>query len=163
MNPRQVFSLALALFALLVGTRTIADDKAVKDELKRHEGTWSMTSSIYDDHPASEDLLRLFKRIVKGDHEVWMRSGKRFGETKFVLDPSKEPKAIDVIPDDGLNRGKRVLGIYKLEGDKLTICMAASPDKPRPTEFKAGRGSGCFLRTFTRDRGTPNRSANTNQ
>jgi hypothetical protein len=54
-----------------------------------------------------------------------------------------------VIPDGGKDRGERVLGIYKLEDDRLTICMAA-PGKPRPTAFKAEKGSGYTLRTFTR-------------
>ena len=130
-----------------------ADDKAVKDELKRQEGTWSVTSSIYDGQAASEKLVRSIKRIVEGDHAVWERDGKRFAGTKIELDPAREPKAIDVIPDGGRNRGERVLGIYKLEGDKLTICMA-EPGKSRPKAFKADKGSGCTLRTFTRDRST---------
>ena len=45
-------------------------------------------------------------------------------------------------PAGGKDRGERVLGIYKLEGDRLTICRAA-PGKPRPSEFKAEKGSGC--------------------
>jgi uncharacterized protein (TIGR03067 family) len=150
MHSRQVFPSVLALFTLLVGTLVNADDKAVKDELKRHEGTWSVTSSVYDGQAASEDLVRSIMRIVEGDHAVWERDGKRFAGTTIELDPAREPNAIDVIPDGGRNRGERVLGIYKLEGDKLTICMA-DPGKSRPTEFKAERGSGCTLRTFTRE------------
>ena len=45
-------------------------------------------------------------------------------------------------PDGGKDRGERVLGIYKLEGDRLAICMAA-PGTPMPNEFKAEKGSGC--------------------
>ena len=52
-------------------------------------------------------------------------------------------------PDGGKDRGERVLGIYKLDGDRLTICMAA-PGKPMPSEFKAEKGSGCPLRPFIR-------------
>jgi uncharacterized protein (TIGR03067 family) len=81
---------------------------------------------------------------------VWKRDGKSFAGTRIELDPSRDPKAIDVIPDGGKDRGERVLGIYKLEGDRLTICMAA-PGKPRPKEFKADKGSGCTLRTFVRE------------
>ncbi len=33
----------------------------------------------------------------------------------------------------------------------LTICTA-SPGQPRPKEFKAGKGSGCTLQTFQRER-----------
>ena len=77
-------------------------------------------------------------------------NGKRFAGTKVVLDPTKEPKTIDVIPDGGRNRGERILGIYRLERDTLTICMAA-PGSPRPSEFKAENGNGWTLQAFTRE------------
>ena len=81
------------------------------------------------------------------DHVVWERDGKRFAGTKIVLDSTKDPQTIDVIPDGGRNRGEHILGIYKLERDTLTICMAA-PGQPRPKEFKAEKGSGCTLQAF---------------
>jgi uncharacterized protein (TIGR03067 family) len=110
-----------------------------------------VTSSVYEGQEAPEDLVRSIKRIVEGDHAIWERDGKRFAGTTIELDPAREPKAIDVIPDGGGNRGERVLGIYKLEDDKLTICMA-EPGKPRPKEFRADKGSGHTLRTFRREK-----------
>ena len=151
MVSSRVVLLALGLVVLVRGTHAHGDDKAVQDELKQQQGTWTATSSIYEGQPFPEHLARRIQRIVEGDRVVWKRSGKSFAGTKIVLDPSKEPKAIDVIPEGGPNRDKRVLGIYKLEGDKLTICMA-SPDKPRPTAFKAEKGSGWTLRTFIRQK-----------
>jgi uncharacterized protein (TIGR03067 family) len=151
MDLRQSFPSALVTFALLVGTVAMAGDKAVKDELKRQEGTWSVTSSIYDGQSASTDLVRSIKRIVEGDHAVWERDGKRFAGTMIDVDPARDPKTIDVIPDGGRNRGERVLGIYKVDGDKLTICMA-EPSKPRPKAFQADKGSGYTLRTFAREK-----------
>jgi len=124
-----------------------AGDGQVKAELKRHQGTWITTSSIFDGQPASPELVRSIRRIVTDDHVVWERDGKRFAGTTIVLDPTKEPKTIDVIPDGGPNRGEHILGIYKLEGDTITICMAG-PAQPRPREFKAEKGSGFTLRTF---------------
>jgi uncharacterized protein (TIGR03067 family) len=151
MHPRRVVLLALGLLALVRGTPALSDDQAVQDELERHQGTWSVVSSIYDGQKASETIVRSIARIVENDHVVWKRDGKSFAGTKLVLDPTQEPKSIDVIHDGGPNRDRRVLGIYKLEGDKLTICMA-SPEKSRPTEFKAEKGSGCTLRTFIREK-----------
>ena len=151
MHPRQACRLALGLVVICPGAAAFADDEAVRDELKRHQGTWSVTSSIYDGQPASEAIVRSIKRIVTGDHVVWERDGKRFAGTRIELDPAREPKTIDVIPDGGRNRGERVLGIYTLEGDRLTITMAA-PGQPRPKEFQAAQGSGWTLRTFRRER-----------
>jgi uncharacterized protein (TIGR03067 family) len=125
----------------------LADDKALQ-ELDRHQGTWRATSSIYEGQEAPAEVVRSITRSVEKDHVVWKRDGKSFAGTRIELDPSRDPKAIDVIPDGGKDRGERVLGIYKLENNRLTICMAA-PGQPRPRAFKAEKGSGCTLRTFT--------------
>jgi uncharacterized protein (TIGR03067 family) len=128
-----------------------SDDEAIKEELKRHQGTWRATSSIYDGKEGPEEIVRSITRTVDDEHVVWKRDGNSFAGTKFELDPTRDPKTIDLIPDGGKDRGERVHGIYKLEKDRLTICMAA-PGKPRPEAFKAEKGSGCTLRTFTREK-----------
>jgi uncharacterized protein (TIGR03067 family) len=146
-------SLPLVLVLLIPWPSSLApvDDRTVKDELERHQGTWRATSSIYDGQEAPAEIVRSITRTVEKDHVVWNRDGKSFAGTRIELDPSRDPKAIDVIPDGGQNRGEHVLGIYKLEKDRLTICMAA-PGKPRPKEFKAEKGSGCTLRRFAREK-----------
>jgi uncharacterized protein (TIGR03067 family) len=146
-NSRVVLGL---LAAGLCAAGTVDDDVA-KKELKRHQGTWVATSSTFDGQKAPEDVVRSIKRIVTDDHVVWDRNGKRFAGTNVVLDPTTEPKSIDAIPDGGRNRGERILGIYKLDQDALTICMAAA-GQPRPGEFKAEKGSGWTLQTFTREK-----------
>jgi uncharacterized protein (TIGR03067 family) len=144
-------ALILALLLPWSFSATLADGQAVKDELDRHQGTWRATSSIYDGQEGSSEVVRSITRTVEDDHVVWKRDGKSFAGTRIELDPSHDPKAIDVIPDGGQNRGERVLGIYKLEQDRLTICMAA-PGQPRPKAFKAENDSGCTLRTFIREK-----------
>ena len=151
MFPRPAWPFALGLFAVGFCTVARCDDDAVKNELKRHQGTWIATSSTYDGQKAPDEIARSIKHIVAQDHVVWERQGKRFAGTKIELDPTPDPKNIDVIPDGGPNRGERVLGIYKLDGDRLTICMARA-GQPRPQEFKAEKGSGWTLQTFERGR-----------
>ena len=73
----------------------------------------------------------------------------------MVLDPGQcTPRHIDVIPDGGPSRGKHVLGIYRLEDDELTLCMADA-DQPRPREFKAEKGSRQTLMAFRRQKPSP--------
>jgi uncharacterized protein (TIGR03067 family) len=152
MHPQHACRLILLVGLLVIGRGEVAvSHDAVEDELKRHQGTWAVTSSIYDGQPASEEVVRSITRIANDNHVVWKRDGKSFAGTTVQLDPAAEPKAIDVIPDGGRNRGERVVGIYKLDGDRLTICMAA-PGQPRPKKFQADKGSGCTLRTFSRVR-----------
>jgi hypothetical protein len=62
--------------------------------------------------------------------------GRRFrldtdtGSEEFRIDEQFDPKRIDF--DDG--RRPLIQGIYKLEGDRLTVCTAA-PGDPRPSTF----------------------------
>lgn len=140
----------VAATAPWISSPALCSNDPGQDELKKHQGIWLVTSSIYDGQEAPAAVAASIKRIVDCDHVIWERDGKRFAGSKIVLDPGSEPKAIDVIPDGGPNRGERVLGIYKLDNATLIICMAA-PGRPRPKEWKAEKGSECTLRTFRRE------------
>jgi uncharacterized protein (TIGR03067 family) len=120
-------------------------------ELERHQGTWRVVSSRFDGKDAPEDVARSITRVVEDDHVTWYRDGKSFAGTTIRLDTASRPKAIDVIPDGGPRRGQAVLGIYRLDGDELEICMAL-PDRPRPDAFRADAGSGRTLMKFRREK-----------
>jgi RNA polymerase sigma factor (sigma-70 family) len=72
---------------------------------------------------------------------------------KYKLDAAAQPKAIDLIPEEGPARGKTLRGIYSLEGDELKICYVSpkTPEpekKPRPDELAAKKDSGYVLLLF---------------
>lgn len=117
------------------------------DDQADHQGTWQAVAFVRDGKPTPDEVVLSITRTVEGDHIVWKRAGKAFAGTSFKLDPSTDPKTIDVIPDGGQNRDRTVLGIYKIEGETLTICMA-DPDRPRPKTFAAEVGDKQTLMTF---------------
>ncbi|HTO06675.1 MAG TPA: TIGR03067 domain-containing protein [Myxococcota bacterium] len=78
---------------------------------------------------------------------VWTIQGRMMGGERFILDQTSQPKRID--SDDG--RSARVLGIYQLDGDQLTVCTGDSGEA-RPTEFKTSAFSGAILTRFVRKR-----------
>ncbi len=61
----------------------------------------------------------------------------------YTIDPTKNPKAIDITPLDGVNRGKTLPGIYTWDGD--TLKLAWSEKGTRPTEFVSKKDSGVVL------------------
>jgi uncharacterized protein (TIGR03067 family) len=149
---------SLALAFVVTGCAPVVEParspqtQAIKAELARHQGTWIAVSSRRDGKDAAPEVVASIRRIVQGDRVVWTRDGKRFAATTLVLDPARVPKALDVIPDGGPARGQRVSGIYRLDGDRLTICMADA-GTPRPTDFSAEADEPRTLMLFRRASG----------
>jgi uncharacterized protein (TIGR03067 family) len=70
-------------------------------------------------------------------------------KSKYTIDPTKKPKAIDFEATEGEARGKKIQAIYELDGDTLKFCLAGS-DKDRPTDFTAKEGSGRTMSVWKR-------------
>jgi uncharacterized protein (TIGR03067 family) len=120
------------------------DDKA-KAEVKKLQGTWQVTKWIDESgKDASDDETNRSSLVFKGD-TVDIRHSKDGPKRAFPfkLDPTKNPKQIDIDMGPGLPV-PMVEGIYKLEDDILTICIVSggkSENFPkRPTEFQAKKG-----------------------
>jgi uncharacterized protein (TIGR03067 family) len=143
--------LAFAAIVVCPLALTIQAQEPASREIERHQGTWLAISFRRDGQETPQDIVRSITRTVLQDHVVWKRNGKSFAGTAMVLDPGQSPRAIDVIADGGPSRDKRVLGIYRLENDRLTICMADA-DQPRPKDFTAEKGSRQTLMMFTREK-----------
>ena len=126
-------------------------DDPWQSELDKLQGTWVLESYTNDGKTTSADergtSFRGQRLIVKGNHWVERYAGtpadipdddNRLPRLQFAINPSKVPARVDIWPANRPD-GWRRLGIYKLEGDKLTICfrilLPAGDDVIRPTEF----------------------------
>ena len=69
----------------------------------------------------------------------------------FTHDPKKTPAEIDLVEPGG--KGS-ILGIYKIEGDTLPLCIlggnVAGGAPGRPSKFESPEGSQTMLMTFKR-------------
>ena len=63
----------------------------------------------------------------------------------ITLDPSKDPKHIDMAFPDGPNAPKIGKGIYKIDGDTFTMCRAFNPGQSRPRDFATQPDTNTFL------------------
>ncbi|HEV3204267.1 MAG TPA: TIGR03067 domain-containing protein [Gemmataceae bacterium] len=124
---------------------------AIKKEMGQLQGEWSMVSGERDGESLPEDLVQDAKRVTKEDEVTVTLAGQVYLKAKFAISPSKKPKTIDYTLQDGSEKGKTMLGIYELEGDKVKFCFS-SPGKDRPTEFNTKEDSGKTLSVWKRDK-----------
>jgi uncharacterized protein (TIGR03067 family) len=114
--------------------------KAIAEELKRFEGTWVYESSIASGVKLPEAALKGSTLILKGDR-FEMKDALATYRGVLAVDPTADPKTLDITFDEGPEKGKSIQGIYKLEGDTYTNCVPLGP-KDRPKEFSSEPGSG---------------------
>jgi uncharacterized protein (TIGR03067 family) len=142
-------TIMLVLAAALLAAAPPTKDENKKD-LDRMQGDWAADRFTRDGTALEDDDAQSFFRTVKGDRYTTFRFNRRAGSGKFTLDATRSPRQIDLLPDPPF-KGKPIPGIYKIEGDKLTICYAA-PGGKRPEAFASKEGSGITLMVWLREK-----------
>jgi uncharacterized protein (TIGR03067 family) len=137
-------SLIVAL-AVLATAGNPAEDVS-QAAARKFEGTWQLVSAVTDGKPTPADVVSKIRVVIKdGKHSVFFKDQAVVKQIPFKVDTKRTPwEATDTLPD-----GTQIKGIYTLDGDTLTSCVA-EPGKDRPTEFASKPGTGHTLRTFKR-------------
>jgi uncharacterized protein (TIGR03067 family) len=142
----MILSVGLAL-----GADAPKEDEVAK-ELKQFQGTWTLDSVELNGMKVDADTVKKhgITMIVKEDKfTLKLRRGDLEGTLK--LDATKKPRAYDAKATDPEGKTHESVGIYKIEGDTLTVCYVAT-GKDRPTEFKADAGSEAGVQVFKRNK-----------
>jgi uncharacterized protein (TIGR03067 family) len=135
--------------ALCVVVLLAADKKEEKDEL---EGTWVPQSTIRDGEKG-EDPPEGAKVIFKNGTATFFVNDKTQATIEYKADPSQKPKAIDITPTTGPEKGTVIKAIYEVDGDTLRICgPTAEKANNRPTKLASEKGSGFNLMTLKREK-----------
>jgi uncharacterized protein (TIGR03067 family) len=74
------------------------------------------------------------------------------GEGEYKFDDDKSPKTIDFDIKKGHNEGKKQLGIFKIEDDKMTLVLAEPDATDRPTSFEVKEGSNVIEAVLEREK-----------
>src|SRR5262249_913595 len=140
--PRGALTTLAALAVFSIAVTRAADNKeaAVKKDWQVLEGTWELASVVRDGKP--EPLPEGGKiRVTLKDGKYTVKVNDRVvDEGTGVIDPTKQPKTLDITTAVGPDKGKVVPGIYEIKGDEHRVCVA-EPGKERPKEFAAKEGS----------------------
>ena len=122
---------------------------ADKKELEKFQGRWVLVSATIDGKALDEDEFKNRSVVFKGEKMTFLYKDKERGTASLKIDPSKSPAQIDTTNEDGPAKGLGLKGIYKFDGDTLTLCFVL-PSKDRPTEFASKPGSGTVLSVHKR-------------
>lgn len=127
-------------------------DEALDRELKSLAGTWKFVSLKSDGDEAPAHVFEKWRVTFKGD-EMITSGGDQPNESsrsRYKIVPSASPKTIDLESLDEKTRGKKLIGIYKLDAGRLSICIgegkeAAPQGRPRPTAFDGDADHTLFV------------------
>ncbi|MFT3878679.1 MAG: TIGR03067 domain-containing protein [Gemmatales bacterium] len=114
-------------------------------------GSWQAESYSLNGQAASEEDMKKVRLVIdKVGKATALNEGKVFLAGTIKIDLTQQPMTIDISYSEGELKGKTLLGIYHLEGGKLTICRAA-PGQPRPSVFSSKPESGHTLMSYRRE------------
>jgi uncharacterized protein (TIGR03067 family) len=139
------------LIALAIPVLVAADADDVRKELKALEGKWKTVAVEAMGMSFPKEVVPDFSFVVAAGGKSTGRTPQ--GEFSFtmIIDPGKNPRTIENRHETGPEKGKKQFGIYKLEGDKFTVCMARAggAETDRPKDF-ATKDTNSVLFVFER-------------
>jgi uncharacterized protein (TIGR03067 family) len=142
------------LAVLFTGVCCAADakDDAIKKEMDRLQGTWTLVSIEEDGKkqpfPEGGKMQVLF---TKDKMTAGTSAGDKL-DASYTIDPTKKPAHLDITPSDGPGKGKVVPHIYVIEKDELKLCQATEGSQERPKEFATKKGDKAILLIFKREK-----------
>ncbi|MEK6303136.1 MAG: TIGR03067 domain-containing protein [Acidobacteriota bacterium] len=135
--------LMLLSISFLVFT-PFSNPNAVQDDSKLIEGTWIMVSFEMGGQQMPQEALKDSNLVLKDGRYTFQDS-----QGTYKINPTKKPKAMDLVGTKGPNEGKTSLAIYELTANTFRICYELE-GKERPTEFKTAPDKMHFLASYKR-------------
>jgi uncharacterized protein (TIGR03067 family) len=146
---------AAALVLLAAGLSAAAEPPAAKPpaatDRDKLQGTWKVSAEVEDGRESPAARCGKVRLVFAAD-KLLLKEGDEVQEAAFTLDATRTPRVIELVPAAGPHKGKKLSGIYALEGDTLRVCLPTEPGKEAPADFGCRPGSGRILLTLQRDK-----------
>src|SRR2546427_13092019 len=80
------------------------------------EGIWQCASAVVDGKPLSDKTVGQLRLTLTKDRYKTEKGSEVLFDSTYTIDPSKNPKQIDMIGTEGDLAGKKAQGIYEFRG-----------------------------------------------
>jgi uncharacterized protein (TIGR03067 family) len=133
-------SVAQSVLTILTLAAIAAEEPAKKDEAQAFQGTWAVVSMSMGGKPIPEAAIKNLR--CKFEEKAYNNTvaGEVVEEGTYAIDPAKSPKTVEFVIKKGHDQGKTQLGIYKIDGEKVTLVLAQPGATTRPDSFKIEAG-----------------------
>jgi uncharacterized protein (TIGR03067 family) len=115
-------------------------------EQQKFQGTWIARAVEVNGEQIAEESFKHGRMIVNGGRVTLLFKGEVRARGNVTFDANKTPSEITLEFTEGTDKGKRSLGIYKVEDGRLTICWTlVGVSRERPSRFETAPKSGLTL------------------
>lgn len=118
------------------------------DDLKKLQGNWHVATLELDGRDMPAEPFEGAMIVIENNNFTSLNMGGTY-EGTVEFDQTTEPKSFDMLFTGGHAAGTRNLGIYKLNRERWTICVATRGDA-RPSRFATKPDTGVALETLER-------------
>ena len=142
----------MSMYATLLIAAIALGAPAPKDPPKKVPsvvGLWEMESYTYAGTPRRLGVQPVRYEFTADSKWISYRGERKTIERTYSTNPKADPPTIDLNYDPTEQNPPMGRGIFKVDGDTLTICLIRN-DEPRPTAFESARGTATFLHVFKR-------------
>jgi uncharacterized protein (TIGR03067 family) len=126
---------------LLAGSVLAAEapkEDAARKDLEKMQGTWTLVALEENGKTATEARRQEFRVTITGERFIFTVGGDTH-DGFYRLDPTRKPRAMDILLEEGPLKGKTKLAIYDFEGDYFKVAVP-QPGKDRPKDFAPAAG-----------------------
>jgi uncharacterized protein (TIGR03067 family) len=144
-----MYRILLASLVSVAGLAAAPQDELLEREHQRLEGTWRVISAEAEGTPIPPREYRDLQLTFKDGKFTAKRGDEEPQEGTYVLNPSRNPREMDITRANGPARGQKQLAVYSLAGNLLKICSCESGTE-RPSGFDTRDRPGYTLMTLRR-------------
>jgi uncharacterized protein (TIGR03067 family) len=134
----------LAALGMLLTAKLAVVHAEGEGDTDKLQGSWTVSSGEKAGRKAPPEELKGIRLTFTGGKFSW-KTGENVTEGTFSLDATRTPREISMSAE-----GKKLAGVYKLDGDELKICVGQGDD--RPTEFATKAGAKTLLLVLKREK-----------